>query len=67
MSNNYHAYLVRIWRPDTTVPWRILVESIPARERKGIRNWEELVRVLRGDVSDVRGMTNQETGRQGDV
>lgn len=60
MSNNYHAYLIRIWRPDTTVPWRILIESIPTRERKGIRNWEELVQVLRGDVSDPKQLTDKE-------
>lgn len=52
---NYHSYLLRIWRPDPQTPWRILIENIPARERKGMRDWQELLSFLRTDVSLANG------------
>jgi hypothetical protein len=52
---NYHSYLLRIWRPDPQTPWRILIENIPARERKGIRDWQELLSFLRTDLTDTGG------------
>jgi hypothetical protein len=59
MTTNHHAYLVRIWRPDASVPWRILVETIPTNERKGIRDWQELVQVLRRDVPALPTSTHE--------
>lgn len=43
----YHAFLLRLWRDDETVSWRIQLEDPHTGERRGFASLEQMVAYLR--------------------
>ncbi|MCB9134952.1 MAG: hypothetical protein H6636_05975 [Anaerolineales bacterium] len=43
---HYHAFLLRFWRDDETVPWRIQLEDPHTGERRGFTSIEQMVAYL---------------------
>lgn len=43
---DYHSYLVRIWRPSSQAPWRIMAEAVATGERRTFASLEELLGFL---------------------
>ena len=42
----YYSYLLRIWREDEQMPWRIQIENPHTHEVIGFQNIEKLVNFL---------------------
>lgn len=42
----YHAFLLRFWRDDETVPWRIQLEDPHTGERRGFASLEQMIAYL---------------------
>ncbi|MBI1296120.1 hypothetical protein GC175_14295 [bacterium] len=46
MTDNYHAFLVRLWREDESAAWRIRVQCVQGEQTLLFANVEELTLFL---------------------
>lgn len=51
----YHSYLLRIWREDEQMPWRIQLEDPNTHELIGFQNMEYLLCFLNEQVFHSKG------------
>lgn len=54
-SRRYHSYLLRMWREDEQMPWRIQLEDPHTREMIGFQNMEKLIKFLDEKMPEVEG------------
>lgn len=53
-TQNYHAFLLRLWRENATAPWRCSLQATDAVERLGFADLHQLVTYLLG-LADEAG------------
>ncbi|HRQ25345.1 MAG TPA: hypothetical protein PLF42_18100 [Anaerolineales bacterium] len=51
-SRNYHAYLLRIWREEESMPWRVQIEDPTTDETVGFPTLAELLSFLNGQFKE---------------
>lgn len=56
-SRRYHSYLLRLWREDDLMPWRIQLEDPNTHELIGFQNMEYLLCFLNEQVFHSEGGT----------
>lgn len=57
--SEYQSYLLRIWRPCSTVSWRIILEQIQTGERRVFTTVHELYRYLEEMTVSESGSVRQ--------
>ena len=55
--NPYQSYLIRLWRNEPDEDWRVILEHVDSKERKGFNNLEDMIRFLKMEA-DRREMDN---------
>lgn len=53
---NYHAYMLRLWRPSSDAPWRFMLEDAHTGERHGFAS-----------LADLHMFLGQQTGADNDL
>jgi hypothetical protein len=55
--NDYHAYLLRLWREEESLPWRAELVSPQTGEKRHFASSGQLFEFLRGLIEEEEGKT----------
>lgn len=55
IRQQYHSFLLRMWREDETTPWRIQIENPHTHEIVGFQNMEKFMRFLNEQALSSKG------------